>query len=103
LLEEVADQRLALGAAHVERHRGDQVPCLLVLEEDVPHLRPVPVRQDDVMARRDEIREARCRHLDPAALGRRVRGFARGLQRVPADRDDELGHPSTLGGSLVLF
>src|SRR2546430_9008591 len=83
LLEEVANQRLALGAAHIERHRGDQVPRLLVLQEDVPHLRAVPVRQDDVMARRDKIREARCRRLDPAALGRRVRGFAAGCSAFP--------------------
>src|SRR5438093_6244699 len=102
LREEVPDQRLALRAAHVEGHRRDQVPRLLVFQEDVADLRAVAVRHDDVMSGRHEVRETGCGRLDPAALGRRVRGLARGLKRVPANRYDKLRHPSDLDGSLVL-
>src|SRR6267143_5400887 len=52
------------------------------------------MRQDYIMAGRNEICEARCRRLNSPPLGGRIRGLARGLERVPADRDDELGHPS---------
>src|SRR2546430_1414527 len=81
LRQEVADQRLALGPADIEGHRRDQVPRLLVLHEDVADLGAAAVRQDDVMAGRDEVREAGCGRLDPASLGRRVRGPARGQHR----------------------
>src|SRR5207245_6742956 len=103
LCKQVADQRLALRAAHVEGHRRDQVPRLLVLQEDVADLGAVAVRQDDVVARRHKVREARCGRLNAASLGRRVRGLTRGLERIPADRDDKLCHPSALDGSLFLF
>ena len=59
--------------------------------------------QDEIMTRADDVGQERGGRLDPAALGPRVRGLARRLKRIPANRDDELGHPSALDGSLVLF
>jgi hypothetical protein len=90
---QVADLRLALRAAHVERHGRDQVSGFLVLEEDVPDLRAVPVGQDHLVALLHEIGEADARRLDPTALADHVAGFARGHEGVAANGHDELRHP----------
>src|SRR5207244_1930888 len=66
-------------------------------------LRAVAMGQDEIMTRADDVGQERGGRLNPAALGPRVRGLAGRLKRVPADRHDELGHPSALAGSLVLF
>src|SRR6266581_4563647 len=92
LREQVPDLRLALRAADVEGHRGHEMAALLVLHEDVADLGPVAVRHDEVVARLDELRESRRRPLDAPPLARRVRGFARREERVPADRHDDSLH-----------
>jgi hypothetical protein len=104
LLDHVADEPLALGAADVERHRRRHVLADLVLQEDVPHLRPVAVRDDDlVLARLDHVRQLLARYMDVLHLLLERPALA-GLQnRVPAQSyDDELlldCHPITFPGS----
>ena len=52
LLEQIADHALALGAEHVERVRRDLRICL-ALECEQPDLRPVAVRDDDLVLGRE--------------------------------------------------
>ena len=103
LRQDVADLRLALRAADVEGHCGDQVAGFLVLQEDVSDLRAVPVRQDDIVARLNKVREPRARRFDPSPLGRRIRGLTCGRERIPANRHNELLHPPPTRGSPALF
>src|SRR6266581_2677409 len=92
LREQVPDLRLALRAADIEGHRGHEMAGLLVLHEDVADLGPIAVRHDHVVPGLDELRETRRRPLDAPALARRIRGFACGEERVPADCHDDLLH-----------
>ena len=102
LREQVADQGLALRAAHVERHRGDDVARLFVLQQDVADLRTVPVRQDDIVAFFQEVDEARAGLLDSTALGRRVTATGR-QKRIAANGHDELRHATPSRGRPALF
>ena len=102
LREQVADLGLALRPAHVERHRGDDVARLFVLQQDVADLGTVPVRQDDVVAFFQEVGEARARLLDSTALGRRVTATGR-QKRIAANGHDELRHATPSRGRPALF
>src|SRR2546421_9034612 len=102
LREQVADLGLALRPAHVERHRGDDVARLFVLQQDVADLRTVTVRQDDVVAFLQEVGEARARLLDSTALGRRVTATGR-QNRIAANGHDELRHATPSRGRPHYF
>ena len=57
-LQQVPDLTLALGAAHVERHRSDLVLRELLLQQDPPDLRPVAVRDHDLPPGRGDVGHA---------------------------------------------
>src|SRR5207245_10326015 len=103
LRKEVAELGLTFRVADIEGHRRDDVPTLFVLQQNVADLRPVPVGEDEIVARLDDLREARAGGLDPPSLTRGVRGLTGGLQRIAANRDDDLLHRRPPAGRPALF
>src|SRR3990172_2068203 len=93
--EHVPDLRLALRDADVERHCGSQTSRFLVLEQDVAYLRPVPVRQDEIVPEGNELRELRAGRLDASMLARCLCGFSGGEDRIASNRKDDSFHADT--------
>ncbi|KAF5046913.1 hypothetical protein DSECCO2_465780 [anaerobic digester metagenome] len=50
LREHVADHPLTFRPTDIKRHRREDILCQFVSEENIPHLGPVPVRDDDGVA-----------------------------------------------------
>ena len=92
LLDVIADHALAHGAAHVKRHGGRNVHRMLVLQHDAAYLRPVAMRDDDLIPALDDVRNVfRCLFHDRKLRFCRRRALAL-LQCVAAQCNDQFLH-----------
>ena len=90
LFDDVADHALGLRAQHVERIRVDGVVGR-GLQRQQPDLRPVAVRDDELVAGGDR-RDPFGRRPDVGPLVLRRHRFAAPQQRIAAEGDDDLRH-----------
>ncbi len=97
LLQDVAQAALGHRDQHVQRHRGDIVPRLLVLQQQVADLRSVAVRDDEVVASLDQAQQQPGDVIGVALVVLDRARLALLHERVAAHGDERdrfgLGHP----------